>query len=84
MRPGLEAQRAADRQRAAAQHELLAVKEQLLRIRHIVDYWQLSEEPSGTRRWHFVARNNTVKSLSVSEPMALAAQHRGSGDRRIP
>lgn len=67
----LEAQRAADRQRAAAQHALLAAKEQRLRIRHIVDYWKLPEEPSGTRRWYFVTRHNVVKYLYVSEPIAL-------------
>ena len=67
----LEAQRAADRQRAAEQRELLEAKEKLLRIRHIVDYWKLSEEPSGTRRWYFVTRNNIVKYVYVSEPIAL-------------
>jgi len=67
----LEAQRAADRQRAAEQHELLEAKERLLRIRHIIDYWKLSEEPSGTRRCYFVTQNNRVKYLYVSEPMAL-------------
>ena len=67
----LEAQRAADRQRAAEQHELLEAKEKLLRIRHIIDYWKLSEEPSGTRRWYFAAQNNSVQYLYVSEPMAL-------------
>jgi uncharacterized protein len=67
----LEAQRAADRQRAAEQRELLEAKERLLRMQHIVDYWKLSEEPSGTRRWAFVTRNNSVKYLYVSEPVAL-------------
>ena len=67
----LEAQRAADRQRAAEQRELLEAKERLLRIRHIIDYWKLSEEPSGTRRWHFVTQNNILQYLYVSEPMAL-------------
>ena len=67
----LEAQRAADRQRAAEQHELLETKEKLLRIRHIIDYWKLSEEPSGTRRCYFVTQNNLVKYLYVSEPVAL-------------
>jgi len=67
----LEAQRAADRQRATEQHEVLAAKETLLRIQHIADYWQLSEESVGTRRWYFVTRNNLVKYLSVSEPIAL-------------
>ena len=67
----LEAQRAADRQRAAEQHKLLEAKEKRLRIRHIIDYWKLSEEPSGTRRCYFVTQNNIVKYLYVSEPMAL-------------
>src|SRR5262252_309903 len=67
----LEAQRAADRQRAAVQHAALEAQEKLLRIRHIVDYWKLSEEPSGTRRWYFMTRNNIVKYLSISEPIGL-------------
>ena len=67
----LEAQRVADRERAAAQRAQLEAKEKLLRIRHIVDYWRLSEEPSGTRRWYFVTRNNAVKYLDVSEPLGL-------------
>ena len=67
----LEAQRAADRQRAAEQHTLLEAQEKLLRIRHIIDYWKLSEEPSGTRRWHFAAQNHSVQHLYVSEPVAL-------------
>ena len=67
----LEAQRAADRQRAAEQRALFEAKEKLLRIRHIADYWKLSEEPSGTRRWYFVTRNNIVKYLYVSEPIGL-------------
>jgi uncharacterized protein YaiL (DUF2058 family) len=67
----LEVQRAANRQRATEQHALLAAKEKCLRIQHIVDYWKLSEEPSGARRWHFVTQDNKVKYFSVSEPMAL-------------
>jgi uncharacterized protein len=67
----LEGQRVADRERAAAQHAQLETKEKLLRIRHIADYWRLSEEPSGTRRWHFVTRDNVVKYLYVSEPLGL-------------
>ena len=67
----LEAQRAADRQRAAEQRALLEAKEKLFRIRHIADYWKLSEEPSGTRRWYFMTRNNIVKYLSISEPIGL-------------
>ena len=67
----LEAQRAADRQRAAEQRAALEAKEKLLRIRHIIDYWKLSEEPSGTRRWYFMTRDNIVKYLSISEPIGL-------------
>jgi len=67
----LEAQRAADRQRAAEQRALLEAKEKLFRIRHIADYWNLSEEPSGTRRWYFMTRNNSLKYLSISEPIGL-------------
>jgi len=67
----LEAQRAADRQRAAEQRELLEAKERLLRIQHIIDYWKLSEEPSGTRRCYFVTQNKSIKYLYVSEPVAL-------------
>jgi uncharacterized protein YaiL (DUF2058 family) len=67
----LEEQRVADRERAAAQRVQFEAKEKLLRIQHIVDYWRLSEEPSGTRRWYFVTRNNIIKYLSVSEPLGL-------------
>jgi uncharacterized protein len=67
----LEAQRVADRERAAAQHAQLEAKEKLLRIQHIADYWRFSEEPTGTLRWYFMTRNNVVKYLSVSEPLGL-------------
>ena len=67
----LEAQRAADRQRAAEQRERLEVKEKPLRIQHIADYWKLSDEPTGTRRCYFVTRDNVVKYLYVSEPISL-------------
>ena len=67
----LEAQRAVDRQRAAEQRERLEAKEKLLRLQHIVDYWGLSEEPSGTRRWYFMTRNNILTYLYVSEPIGL-------------
>jgi len=66
----LEAQRVADRDRAAAQRAQFEAKEKLLRIRHITDYWRL-EEPSGTHRWYFVTRNNVATYLSVSEPLGL-------------
>src|SRR5215475_11331122 len=67
----LEAQRVADRERAAAQRTQFEAKEKLLRIQHITDYWRLSEEPTGTLRWYFMTRNNVVKYLSVSEPLGL-------------
>ncbi|MGE3538542.1 MAG: DUF2058 family protein [Candidatus Tectimicrobiota bacterium] len=67
----LEAQRQEDRQRAAQQREAHEAREKLLRLRHIIDYWKLSEEPSGTRRWYFVTRHNVVKYLYVSSQQAL-------------
>jgi uncharacterized protein YaiL (DUF2058 family) len=67
----LEAQRSADRQRAATQRHQMEAQEKLLQIRHTIDYWQLPEESSGTRRWYFVARDNSVRYLYVSEPLAL-------------
>ena len=67
----LEAQRAADRQRAAEQQALLAGKERHLRIRHIIDYWKLPEEPLGTTRWYFMTRQQALKYLYVSAPMGL-------------
>jgi len=66
----LEAQRVADRERATAQRAQFEAKEKLFRIQHITDYWRL-EEPAGTLRWYFMTRNNVVKYLSVSEPLAL-------------
>src|SRR5713226_3290123 len=66
----LEAQRVADRERAAAQRAQFEAKEKLLRIRQITDYWRL-EEPSGTCRWYFVTRNNVLTYLYVSEPLGL-------------
>lgn len=66
----LEAQRVADRERAAAQRTQFEAKEKLLRIQHITDYWRL-EEPTGTRRWYFMTRNNEVKYLYISEPLGL-------------
>jgi len=67
----LEAQRAADRQRAAEQRALLEAKEKLFRIRHIADYWKLPEERAGTRRWYFMTRNKILTHLYVSEPVGL-------------
>src|SRR5215510_2392584 len=66
----LEAQRVADRERAATQRIQFEAKEKLLRIQHITDYWRL-EEPTGTLRWYFMTRNNVVKYLFVSEPLGL-------------
>jgi uncharacterized protein YaiL (DUF2058 family) len=66
----LEAQRVVDRERAAAQRAQLEAKEKLFRIRQITDYWRL-EEPTGTRRWYFMTRNNEVKYLYISEPLGL-------------
>ena len=67
----LEAQRSADRERAAAQRARLEAREKFFRIRHIADYWRLPDEPSGTRRWYFMTRNNMVEYLYVSEPIGL-------------
>ena len=66
----LEAQRVADRDRAAAQRAQFEAKEKFLRIRQITDYWRL-EEPTGTLRWYFMTRNNVVKYLSVSDPLGV-------------
>ena len=66
----LEAQRVADRERAAAQRAQLEAKEKFFRIQQITDYWRL-EEPTGTRRWYFMTRNNEVKYLYISEPLGL-------------
>lgn len=67
----LEAQRLADRQRAAEQHALLAAKETRLRIQHIIDYWRLAEEPSGTQRWYFVTRQKALRYLYVNARLGL-------------
>ena len=66
----LEAQRAADRERAAAQRAQFEAKEKFFRIQQITDYWRL-EEPTGTRRWYFMTRNDEVKYLYISEPLGL-------------
>ncbi len=66
----LEAQRVADRERGAAQRAQLEAKEKFFRIQQITDYWRL-EEPTGTRRWYFMTRNNEVKYLYISEPLGL-------------
>jgi uncharacterized protein YaiL (DUF2058 family) len=66
----LETQRAADRHRSAVQRAELEAREKYLQLRHIIDYWQVPEEPAGTRRWYFPTRSNTIKYLYVSEPTA--------------
>jgi uncharacterized protein YaiL (DUF2058 family) len=71
----LEAQRAADQQRAAAQRAQLDAREQRLQIRHIIAYWQVPTEPTGSRRWYFTTRSNTIKYLYVSEPTASQLRH---------
>jgi uncharacterized protein YaiL (DUF2058 family) len=67
-----QTQRLADQQRATEQRVQLAAREKRLQIRHIIEYWKISTEPSGTLRWYFTTRQNTVKYLYVSE--AIAAQ----------
>ena len=66
----LEAQRAADRERAVAQKSELEAKEKQLRLQHIIDYWQQSDDGRGDRRWYFTTRRNTIKHLYVSDPIA--------------
>jgi uncharacterized protein YaiL (DUF2058 family) len=76
----LEAQRADDRERAAAQRTLLEAREKRLQIRHIVDYWKILTDATGKRRWYFPTRQNTITYLYVSEPMAAQLS---SGDLAI-
>jgi uncharacterized protein YaiL (DUF2058 family) len=66
----LEAQRASDRERAAAQRTLQEAREKCLQIRHIIDYWKISGDATGNRRWYFPTRQNRIKYLYVSEPIA--------------
>jgi uncharacterized protein YaiL (DUF2058 family) len=66
----LEAQRNADRQRAAVQRASLEAKEQCLRIQHIIDYWQTPEDARAEERWYFQTRHNTIAHIYVSEPTA--------------
>ncbi len=65
-----EAQRAADRQRAAERRVELDAREKRLRIQHLADYWQVPEDPIGTQRWYFTTRHNTIEYLYVSAPLA--------------
>ena len=64
----MEAQRNADRQRAAVQRATLEAKEQRLRIQHIIDYWHTPEDAQGTERWYFQTRRNTIAYIYVSAP----------------
>jgi uncharacterized protein YaiL (DUF2058 family) len=66
----LQAQRLADQQRAAEQSAQRAAHEKRLQIRHIIEYWKILPEPAGTRRWYFTTRQNTIKYLYVTEPLA--------------
>ena len=66
----VEAQRAADRQRAAVQRAQQEAKEKRLQIHHLIDYWNVPVEPAGDRRWYFTTRDNTIKYLYVSKPLA--------------
>lgn len=68
----LAAERAANQERAAAQHAQQEARERRLQIRHIVDYWQMPEDPGGEQRWYFMTRSNTIPHLYVTE--SLAAQ----------
>jgi uncharacterized protein YaiL (DUF2058 family) len=76
----LEAQRAADQERAAAQRALQEMREKRLQIRHIIDYWRVSAASPGDRRWYFTTRQNTIKCLYVSPPIATQL---GKGDLAI-
>jgi uncharacterized protein YaiL (DUF2058 family) len=76
----LEAQRADDRERAAAQRALLEAREKRLQIRHIIDYWKILPDATGKRRWYFPTRRNTIAYLYVSEPLATQLS---SGDLAI-
>lgn len=66
----LAAERAANQERAAAQHAEQAARERRLQIRHIIDYWQMPEDPAGDRRWYFMTPHNTITHLYVSDPLA--------------
>jgi uncharacterized protein YaiL (DUF2058 family) len=76
----LAAQRAADQQRAAAQRARLEAREKFLQIRHIIDYWKVPADLTGNRRWYFTTRDQTIKYLYVSEPIAAQL---GSGQLAI-
>jgi uncharacterized protein YaiL (DUF2058 family) len=76
----LEAQRAADRERAAAQRALQETREKHLQIRHIIDYWQVPMPSPGDCRWYFTTRQNTITYLDVPAPIATQL---GKGDVAI-
>jgi uncharacterized protein YaiL (DUF2058 family) len=66
----LEAQRTADRERAAAQRAAIDTREKLLRLQNIIDYWQLDEDDRADRPWYFTTRHNTINHVYVSKPTA--------------
>jgi uncharacterized protein YaiL (DUF2058 family) len=76
----LEAQRAADQQRAAVQRAHLEAREKCLQLRHIIDYWKVPVDSAGNRRWYFTTRDQTIKYLYVSGPTATQL---GSGQLAI-
>ena len=65
-----EAQRNADRARAATQRADLEAKEQRLRLQNIINYWQLPDDANAMRRWYFTTRRHTIRYIYVSEPTA--------------
>lgn len=68
----MEAQRAADRERAAVQRAEIDAREKLLRLQNIIAYWQLDEDEidRADRPWYFTTRDNTINHLYVSKPTA--------------
>lgn len=66
----LAAERAANQERAAAQHAEQEAQEHRLQIRHLIDYWQTPEDSTGERRWYFITPHNTITYLCVSDPLA--------------
>jgi uncharacterized protein YaiL (DUF2058 family) len=50
---------------------MLEEREKFLQIQHIIDYWRLPDDRTGSRRWYFVTPNRIVKYIDVSEPTAL-------------
>ncbi len=66
----LEAQRASDRERAAAQCAESDAREKLLRLQNIIDYWQLDEDDRADRPWYFTTRHDTINHVYVSRSTA--------------